>query len=147
MKAVIIGFIVSIFIVGCGGGGSSGSTVNNSDNLENQYGFFGGDTKFQKYNIVRSWSFFQGNNVLSARYREDGSGKHNGHNIDYGVNKNGTEIIYDMGAVIKYLGTRKNYYEVTHANGSKEIFDCYDVVIDDSGTTYENIILCPNSTR
>ena len=144
MKTALMSLATVVLIVGCGGGGSGGISVDNSANLENQYGFFGGNTKFQKYNIVRSWSFFQGINVLYARYREDGSGSHNNHNIDYGVNKNGTEITYDMGAVIKYLGTRKDYYEVNHADGSREVFDCYDVEINDSGTLYEDIVFCPS---
>lgn len=147
MKTVLMSLVTAILIVGCGGGGSGGTSVDNSGNLENQYGFFGGDTKFQKYNIVRGWSFYQGTNNVYARYREDGSGTHNGNDIDYGININGTEITYDMGGVIRYLSTRKDYYEVTHADGSKETFDCYNVVVDDSGTIYEDIVLCPNSIR
>lgn len=143
MKKILIGLATAILIVGCSGGG--GVPVDNSDNLENQYGFFGGDTKFQGYNIVGDWTYYkEGADSIYARYREDGSGTQRNISFIYGVNKSGTQITYNTGSVITYLGTKKDYLHIYSNGVLMETLDCYDVTVNDSGTIYNDIVFCPD---
>ena len=70
-KRIIIEVLtVSIFMfVGCGGGGNSANstpTIDNSGNLENQYGYFGDNVKFGNQYIVGSWFLSQRDIDLSG---------------------------------------------------------------------------------
>ncbi len=139
--------LVSVFMfVGCGGGGNSGNNtpaIDNSGNLENQYGYFGDNVKFGNQYIVGSWFLSQRdiNNYLPYIFYADGSARFNNHSADYGVNKNGT-IIKTNGGDIIFNSIMYDYHEVT-INGSKTTYDCFDVTATEGGTTYNSITMCP----
>ena len=147
-KRIMIGaFLVGVFMfVGCGGGnsGSSIPAIDNSGNLENQYGFFGDNVKFGNQYIVGSWFLSQRdiNNYLPYIFYADGSARFNNHSADYGVNKNGT-IIKTNGGDIIFNSIMYAYHEVTGIDGSKSTYDCFDVTATEGGATYSNITMCP----
>ncbi len=151
-KKLIFGALLTsaFMFVGCGGGGSSGGStpsapaIDNSGNLENQYGYFGDNVKFGNQYIVGSWFLSQRdiNNYLPYIFYADGSARFNNHSADYGVNKNGT-IIKTNGGDIIFNSIMYGYHEVIGEDGSKNTYDCFDVTATESGGTYSNITMCP----
>ncbi len=145
-KLIGIGTI-AFLLVGCGGGSDNGGgtpTIDNSGNLENQYGYFGDNVKFGNQYIVGSWFLSQRDidNYLPYTFYADGSARFNNHSADYGVNRNGT-IIKTKGGDIIFHSIMYGYHEVTGIDGSKSVYDCFDVTATEGGATYNNITMCP----
>ena len=143
-----VGVILSIVIlVGCGGRGSSAEeskcgSGNNSGNLKNQYGYFGGDTKFCKYTAERDWGLIDthSGDVLVLRLSDDGEYLITDGNIivggDYGVSLDKEAINAENMNTIEILKIRKEYFT---QNGHKAV-DCYEVSGGD-----RDIVMCPYS--
>lgn len=141
---IILGMVI---LVGCGGGGTSikesrCESGNNSGNLKNQYGYFGGNTKFCRYTAARDWGLIDthGGDVLVLRLLEDGEYLITDGNVilggDYGVSLDREAINAENMNTIEILKIRKKYYT---QNGHKAV-DCYEVSGGD-----RDILMCPYS--
>jgi len=109
LKIMLSVIAMSFVMVGCGGGGSSGSgggssapVVDNSGNLENQYGFFGTEVVFGNTLAVGNWTVRAEYNgvmetvsvIMYADGRQTFTNLGNGlsFDADYGISQNGTTM-------------------------------------------------------
>ncbi len=147
--------VLMMVIVGCGGGsGVDKSSIessslcgdgNNAGNLKNQFGYFGGNTKFCKYTASRDWALIDANdanNILVMRLNDDGEyAVTDGEYIvsgDYGISYDKQTLKASNMHDISIIKVRENYYK---REGYSAV-DCYDI----SGGDRE-IIMCPNPKK
>ena len=149
MKALIMGLVTAMFIVGCGGGGSSAEQSmcgegSNSGNMQNQYGYFSGSTKFCKYSAARDWGLIDihGGDVLVLRLSNDGEYLiTDGHDVlggNYGISLDRETMKAEDMNNISILRIRKNYYKHDGHNA----VDCYEISGGD-----RDILMCPYPVR
>ncbi|HQR74255.1 MAG TPA: hypothetical protein PLH07_05110 [Sulfurovum sp.] len=159
MKAIVLGLLVSVMLVGCGGGGGSGDSPSTKiiDNSllaedENQYGYFGTDVIFGGIKIAGGWDLYNGGDIhdsLYASFDIDGTGwlqnqQNSSFSVSfvYGVSKDGQVIQTSEQFMIKILAVIKNGSTVTY-EGVTTTFDCYNVELINLGEVY-NMDMCPS---
>ncbi len=107
LKVLLSVVAMSFVMVGCGGGGSSSDNpsapaVDNSGNLENQYGYFGNEVVLGNTLAVGSWTVRAEYNgaietvsvIMYADGRQTFTNLGNGlsFDADYGISQNGTTM-------------------------------------------------------
>ena len=103
LKILLSVMIMSLVMVGCGGGGGDSLPVIDNATLtdtENQYGFFGEDVVFVNQKIVGSWFLAQDDSDAGAtlNFNSDGDGTYQQKGStrilygDYGVSQDGKTL-------------------------------------------------------
>ena len=127
--ALIVGFAGMLFLSGCGGEGDSSTSVqpkvDNSNYLENQYGYFGDGVILGHSLVVGDWTntaIYDGKQELvNISFRSDGSmiftntGNGLSFNGDYGVTRDGTVMKNSLGDTVAIQASSGN--------------NCYDVLL------------------
>ena len=145
----MIGILLTALIIisGCGGSGGGtqvSCTTDNSGNQENEFGYYGGDTKFCKYTVARDWEIIdpKTDETKTISFYTDGRYVAIDDGItqmgEYGVSKNGQTIELEYATnKISITGVNEGY--MTYKKyGKTTVYDCYYVTGFD-----RNILMCP----
>jgi hypothetical protein len=151
MKKMLFSLMAGMMLVGCGGGGSSLPSMDNSkvSGAEETFtGYYAGNgVMFAGENIVGSWTLYQLEPEYKStgiRFYDDGDLRYNGSTYTYGVSKDGKEVhaAYYTSLNIKYKSIEKNFVELVGTDGKSTYQDCYNVEFQDNYGIYD-LIMCP----
>ena len=135
LKVLLSVVTMSFMLVGCGGssggGGDPAPTIDNSGNLENQYGYFGDEVIFGNTLVVGNWTnraMYNGvQETALMNIYSDGemtlSNITNGLTFytDYGISQDGTILKTALGDTVRVQSSLgNNCYNILMTNINKE---------------------------
>ncbi len=137
LKVLLSVVAMSFMLVGCGSSGSSGGSsvptpaIDNSGNLENQYGYFGDEVILGNTLVVGNWTnsaMYNGvQEIVAIDIYADGemtftnTGNGLSFDTDYGVSQDGATMRTGLGDTIRIQSSLgNNCYNVLLTNINKE---------------------------
>jgi hypothetical protein len=156
MKSLVL-VISLLFLVGCGGSGSSLPSIDNSKltTYSNEYGYYGENVQFGEYDIVDTWRVYNSDITYFFTFSSDGKTTLRESDTygaayetlgNYGVSKDGTTVSFDASYYgtmsIKIKSTSNDTSSVTKTDGTTITYHCYNISLTNNGES-ANLTMCP----